>query len=117
MITFYGYDKCGTCRKAEAILKSRGIAYTKIDVTTHPPPAALLKAILKAGDYKLGDLFNRSGEQYRQLNMKDKLKAMSEADAVALLAKNGRLVKRPIVTDGKNATVGFDEDTFAEKWE
>ncbi len=29
---------------------------------------------------------------------------------------NGRLCKRPIVTDGKVATVGFKEDDFAGKW-
>jgi arsenate reductase len=33
-----------------------------------------------------------------------------------LLAGNGRLVKRPIVTDGKQATVGFDAETFAKAW-
>lgn len=116
MLTLYGYDKCGTCRKAEAMLKALERKFEKIDITTQPPPIALLKAILAAGEYQLGDLFNRSGEQYRLLNMKDKLKIMSEAEALALLAKNGRLVKRPIVTDGKHATVGLDEKTFASKW-
>ena len=33
-----------------------------------------------------------------------------------LLAGNGRLVKRPIVTDGKRFTVGYAVDEFAAAW-
>jgi arsenate reductase-like glutaredoxin family protein len=32
------------------------------------------------------------------------------------LAENGRLCKRPIVTDGTRHTVGFDEPVFKESW-
>ena len=33
-----------------------------------------------------------------------------------LLASNGRLIKRPIVTDGHKVTVGFKEDEFEDVW-
>ncbi|MCC8997645.1 MAG: hypothetical protein LM517_11510 [Nitrosomonas sp.] len=29
---------------------------------------------------------------------------------------NGRLIKRPLLTDGKRATVGFNEDIFLQTW-
>jgi arsenate reductase len=35
---------------------------------------------------------------------------------LALLAGNGRLVKRPIVIGGKKATVGFDPVEFGKTW-
>jgi arsenate reductase len=41
---------------------------------------------------------------------------MSEAQVLAMLAGNGRLIKRPLVTDGKSATVGFDEAVFTKTW-
>ena len=41
---------------------------------------------------------------------------MSEAEAIALLAANGKLIKRPIVTDGKQYTVGFKKDVFEAAW-
>ena len=37
-------------------------------------------------------------------------------EAVDLLAKHGKLCKRPMVTDGKRHTVGFREDIFAGVW-
>ncbi|MCC6273411.1 MAG: arsenate reductase family protein, partial [Deltaproteobacteria bacterium] len=33
-----------------------------------------------------------------------------------MLAKEGRLIKRPILSDGKRVTVGFDEKEFAKTW-
>jgi len=109
VIVYYGYEKCSTCRKVKAWLKSRGIDIEERDITTEPPPVSALRAILKSGKYRLADLFNRSGELYRAMNMKEKLKKLSDEEALALLAKHGRLVKRPIITDGKRHTVGFDE--------
>ena len=114
MLSFYGYDKCGTCRKAKAWLDTRGLVHQSIDITDNPPPKTLLKALLKT--YGLKALFNTSGVQYRELNIKDRLPGMTGAEAVELLAKNGKLCKRPMVTDGKRHTVGFKEDVFAAVW-
>ena len=41
---------------------------------------------------------------------------MSEEEQLDLLASNGMLIKRPIVTDGKRVTVGFREQQFEEVW-
>lgn len=116
MLTAYVYPKCSTCRKALRWLDERGHRPRTIDITAEPPPASLLRSILRSGDYALKDLFNRSGELYRELNMKDRLPTMSEDEAIRLLGKHGKLCKRPIVTDGKRATVGFDEATFERVW-
>lgn len=116
MLTFYGYDKCSTCRNAKKWLDSQGIAYKSVDITQQPPSQKLLGDILKKGEYSLKDLFNKSGVLYREMKMKDKLPSMSEADAVKLLSEHGKLCKRPIATDGKKHTVGFNADRYAEVW-
>ena len=116
MIVFYGYDGCSTCRKAKAWLRTVGTAFKEIDITVTAPSQTVLQAILRSGRYQLGQLFNRSGEMYRTLGMKDKLKTLSEVQAVALLARHGRLVKRPVITDGTRHTVGFDEAVMKEVW-
>ena len=115
MLTFYGYKKCSTCRKAEKKLESMKVAYKFIDITESAPSQTLLKKALKFVD-GLRPLFNTSGVQYKELKMKDKLPGMTEASALKVLSGNGRLVKRPIVTDGKNVTVGFKEDAFTKTW-
>jgi arsenate reductase len=115
-LTFYGYDKCGTCRKAKQFLTGKKVTFTDVDITKTPPTKALLTGILKSGDYALKELFNTSGELYRAMDIKSKIGVLSEAELLDLLAKNGKLVKRPVVTDGKRATVGFKEDVFKKIW-
>ena len=116
IITFYGYNKCATCRKAKAYLIAKGIKMREIDITATPPSKRLLQSVTRGGRYSLTQLFNRSGELYRELKLKDKLKTMSEATLLELLAANGKLVKRPVVTDGTRTTVGFDQAEFKQVW-
>lgn len=116
MLKFYGYKKCSTCRKAEKVLEKSGQEYQFIDITETPPAQAALRTIVRQSGAELKKFFNTSGVQYKELKLKDKVAGMSEADILALLAGNGRLVKRPIVTDGARSTVGFDEKTFAKTW-
>ncbi len=116
MPKFYGYKKCSTCRKAEKALEEAGVACDFTDITLAPPSKAELKRVLALTGLPVRKLFNTSGEQYKLLGIKDKLAGMSEDAALELLAGNGRLVKRPIVTDGKKATVGFDAAAFAKAW-
>jgi len=116
MIKFYGYKKCGTCRKAEKMLIDIGAEYTFIDVTLNPPSASALKKMVKQADVEPKKLFNTSGIQYRELKIKDKLSALTGADIVGMLTENGRLIKRPLVTDGNRTTIGFKEDVFKAAW-
>ena len=57
-------------------------------------------------------VFNTSGLQYKALNLKDKLPAMSEAEQFALLASDGMLVKRPLLIGDDFVLVGFKEDEW-----
>ncbi len=116
MLKFYGYKKCSTCRKAEKALETAGVSYGFADITETPPSKMELKKILEQSGLPLRKLFNTSGEQYKLLGIKDKIGSMTDAAAFDLLAGNGRLIKRPLVTDGKSATVGFDEVLFGRTW-
>lgn len=117
MLKFYGYKQCGTCRKAEQFLQQSGIAYEFIDITENPPSAEELAAIIERANVPLNKLFNTSGVQYRELKIKERLPALSHREILALLASKGRLIKRPLITDGKRATVGFNAEQFAAVWE
>lgn len=116
MITLYGYKKCGTCRKAEKALTDNNIDYTFVDVTTNPPGKAKLRSIISLSGEELKKFFNTSGVVYREMNMKEKLKTMSDEEKLDLLASNGKLIKRPLTTDGNSATVGFKEEEFLKVW-
>lgn len=57
-------------------------------------------------------LFNTSGGDYKALNLKDKLSALSDSEAMDLLAANGNLVKRPFVLTKNGGVVGFKEEEW-----
>ena len=116
MLKFYGYKKCSTCRKAEKALQTLSLDYEFIDITENPPSATVLKKVADQAGLEYKKMFNTSGVQYRELKIKDKLPSLSDKDILDMLAGNGRLIKRPIVTDGKNTTVGFKEEAFNQTW-
>lgn len=62
----------------------------------------------------LKKFFNTSGLLYKEMQLKEKLPAMSEEEQLKLLATNGMLVKRPIIVDDKTVLVGFREEEWIE---
>jgi len=116
MIKFYGYKKCSTCRNAEKALEKLNVDYKFIDITEAPPGVSALKKMFKQSGADIKKFFNTSGVLYRELKIKDKLPQLKENDILKMLAANGRLIKRPLVTDGSRVTIGFKEDEFSGKW-
>ncbi|MDE2143147.1 MAG: arsenate reductase family protein [Elusimicrobia bacterium] len=112
-VKVYEYAGCSTCRKALKFLEARGVEYRSVPIVETPPTVPELKAMLAfAGD--LRRLFNTSGLLYRELGVGEKLKTMSEASALALLAKHGKLVKRPFVLLKDRGLLGFKEDEWTK---
>ena len=87
------------------------MSYKSLPIVDQPPTLAELKAMLKhlkqdGGSIK--NLFNTSGVQYREMGMSQKLKdGLSEGDALKILSKNGKLIKRPFILTKTNGVVGF----------
>lgn len=111
--TIYQYPNCSTCRKALKWLDAQGIAYDSVNIVDKPPSEKLLKKALTAG-LPLKKLFNTSGESYKAGNFKDKLPAMTEAQALKALAADGKLIKRPFVLKGELVLTGFDEASWKD---
>lgn len=65
-----------------------------------------LNALIGDRDYKL--FLNTRNELYREKNMKEA--PPSRAEAIALMAKNPNLIKRPILVKGKQVTLGFNPE-------
>lgn len=110
------YPKCTTCKKAQKWLNDNEVEYENIHIVEQTPSKEQLKAYYKASGLPLKKFFNTSGMKYRELGLKDKLATMSEDEQLELLASDGMLIKRPIVTDGKKLTLGFKESDFLETW-
>ena len=112
---FICYPKCTTCQKARKWLDANGVAYDERHIKDNNPTVDELEAWHKQSGLPLKRFFNTSGLQYKALNLKEKLPAMSEEEQIALLATDGMLVKRPILLDGERMLVGFREKEWAER--
>lgn len=112
----YHYPKCGTCRSAVKWLEAHGHELELQHLWEKPPAPDELSRLVEKSGLDLKKFFNTSGEAYKELGLKDKLPAMSREEQIKLLSSNGRLIKRPIVTDGSKVTVGFKEDMYEENW-
>jgi arsenate reductase (glutaredoxin) len=108
-LSVYHYPNCSTCKKALAWLRANAIEFEPIDIVKQPPtPAAIARAAKLAG-VATKKLFNVAGESYRAGSYKDKLATMTDAQAYAALAADGKLIKRPLAIGDGVALVGFDE--------
>lgn len=112
---FLCYDKCTTCKKAKKWLDERGVSYDLRPIKEENPTAEELRAWHKMSGLPLKKFFNTSGLQYKALNLKDKLPAMSEDEQFELLATDGMLVKRPMLIGEDFVLVGFKEADWAQK--
>lgn len=117
LMKFYGYRRCSTSNKAQKYLDEHNVDYEFIDITQNPPTEAEFQIWLsKYQDRGLRYFFNTSGQHYRQMHLKDKLDSMTLEEASKLLASDGKLIKRPLITDGENLSCGFKEDVYQKLW-
>ena len=116
-LRIYSYAKCGTCRKALQWLAQQGFSVERgtlelVDITQTPPsPDELRQAFDSLGRKRL---FNTSGQSYRALGAAA-VAALDDGQALAALAADGKLIKRPFaITAAGAALVGFKPDEWAK---
>ena len=108
----YAYAGCETCRKALKFLAERKIAHEVIAIREQPPTVAELRAMLGHLGGELRRLFNTSGRDYKAMNLKNRLPKLATGEALALLAANGNLVRRPFALSRTAGVVGFKPDEW-----
>ncbi len=114
-VLFLEYPKCSTCKKAKKWLDDHGVEYIDRHIVEQNPTAEELAAWQKLSGLPLRRFFNTSGMKYRELGVKEKLDAgMTDAEAFALLATDGMLVKRPLVITDTTVLTGFRESAWEE---
>ena len=113
-ILFLEYPPCSTCKKAKAWLEAQGVGYTARHIKEENPSYDELKLWHQRSGLPLKKFFNTSGLKYKDLNLKEKLPAMSEEEQLRLLASDGMLVKRPLVVLENAVLTGFREKEWQE---
>jgi arsenate reductase (glutaredoxin) len=114
-LRLYSYPQCGTCRKALQWLAQQGFSVQAgslelVDITRTPPGLAELRQAMAAVGRKR--LFNTSGQSYRALGSAA-VAALNDDQALAALAADGKLIKRPFaITAGGAVLVGFKPEEW-----
>lgn len=115
VIRIYQYEKCSTCREALKFLANNKFAVEPIDIFTRPPTMAELKKMLEFKNGNIKHLLNATGRVYQEMGLRDKVKMMLDDEILALLAKNGKLIKRPFVLLESQGLIGFKRDEWKTK--
>lgn len=114
MLQFVCYPRCTTCQKARKWLEAEGLSFQERHIKEDNPTKEELADWQERSGLPLTRFFNTSGQLYRSLGLKDKLPAMSREEQLALLSRDGMLVKRPILVGKDFVLVGFKEEQWRE---
>jgi arsenate reductase len=108
-VTVHGIKPCDTMKKARAWLDARGVAYAFHDYKAD----GIAPETLRAWAAKVGweTLLNRSGTTFRKLP--DAARAdLDEPRAVALMAAQPSMIKRPVLEMDGALLVGFRPEAY-----
>ena len=77
---FIYYNKCSTCQKAKKWLEGKGVSFEERAIKEENPTKEELKEWHTRSGLPLKRFFNTSGNVYKSLGLKDKLKDMTEEE-------------------------------------
>ena len=112
-VTVYGIPNCDTVKKARAWLDAAGVEYAFHDYKKSGIDAATLDRWTDVVGWE--PLLNRAGTTFRKLSDGDKAD-IDHAKAIALMAANPSMIKRPVVEDEGILLVGFKTDDWAQSF-
>jgi len=114
MLRIYTLKTCDSCRKATKWLSQNHISYTEIPIRENPPTHLELSQALDTLGGDIRKLFNTSGQDYRNLNIKEKLSYLTIPQTLDLLASNPNLIKRPFLISKNTTLVAFNPSTWQQ---
>lgn len=110
-LTVHGIPNCDTIKKARKWLEAQGVAHDFRDYKKTPPGANELADWAAVLGWE--KLLNKAGTTFRKLPEADKAD-LDEARAIQLMLANPSMIKRPVVTGGRETLVGFKADQWLE---
>jgi Spx/MgsR family transcriptional regulator len=110
-IRFVWKSTCTTCRDARSFLRTElGADLDERDYAKVPLSASELKDLFAGRDPR--DYLNPRSPAFKAMGLAGK--SLTPAEALALMAKEPNLIKRPITIAGKQMLAGFDREKLRE---
>ena len=108
-LRIYGIKNCDTMKKARAFLDAKGLAYDFHDYKAAGIEPAKLRAWAK--DVGWEKLLNKAGTTFKKLPDAER-EGLTEAKAIALMAAQPSMIKRPVLEAGGKLLVGFRPEEY-----
>ncbi|MEJ8476842.1 ArsC family reductase [Roseibium algae] len=102
----YGIKNCDTVKKARKFLEEAGIDYVFHDYKKDGVDTVKLAAFVD--DFGWEVVLNKRGTTWRKLDEEIQDSVTSAASAIAVMADNSSMIKRPIVECETKNFIGFD---------
>lgn len=109
-LTFFTYPSCTSCRKAKAWLTEHGVEYEERHLFKNPPSAEELLEIIKMTSNGLEEILSTRSQKFKDLDFD--INELTVSELLELLSEDPRLLKRPILTDGENLVVGYNQSAM-----
>lgn len=111
-LTFFTYPSCTSCRKAKAWLNANGVEYEERHLFRNPPSVEELMEIVKKTHNGVDEILSTRSQRFKQLEVD--INELTVSELLEMLSEDPRLLKRPILTDGENLIVGYNQSAMKE---
>ncbi|WP_306566717.1 arsenate reductase (glutaredoxin) [Flavobacterium lindanitolerans] len=111
MIKIYHNPRCGKSREGLSLLEKSGKEFEVIQYLKEVPTAEELKSIIKLLGIPPIELVRQKEEIWTQ-NFNGK--TLTDEEIIKIMAENPILIERPIVVNGKTATIGRPPEKILE---
>ena len=109
-LQIFGKSKCFDTKKAERYFKERGIKYQFIDMKEKGLSKGECKAVCQA----VGGYENLIDPDCRDKDLLALIRYIAEEDRAEKILENQKILKVPIVRNGKQAAIGYEPDIWKE---
>ncbi len=107
-IQIFGRTKCFDTKKAERYFKERGVKFQLIDLTQKEMSKGEFRSVTQA----LGGYENLIDSNSKDKNLLALITYLAEEDREEKLYENQKLIKTPVVRNGREATVGYQPEVW-----
>lgn len=115
-LMFYTYPSCTSCRKTKAFIQEQELQVSERHIFRDAPTVDELLQLLAISEEGVDSLLATRSQAFKQLDVD--VEDLKLSELLKLMSENPKLLKRPILTDGKEVIVGYDKvsiETYARR--
>ncbi|OIU71017.1 Spx/MgsR family RNA polymerase-binding regulatory protein [Rossellomorea aquimaris] len=107
-LTFFTYPSCTSCRKAKKWLNANSIDFDERHLFRDTPTRDELVHLLSLTTEGLDEILATRSQTFKQLGTD--VNDLPLSKVIDLIIQEPKLLRRPLLTDGKKLVVGYNPD-------